>query len=267
MVDVSFNASGFNADPFRFRSTANDDDELFGTELDVAFDAWRRETIARAPTAKSSSPPEPKKRFEQFDIVMDNMMEQMIRVDRARSVARAAAAAAAARIQANAPLDVQSVPEQPQQLLEQLPIADIEPLPLEAIGANSAGPRMIMPLTRQSPTWVNDCAAPLCHKCRQSFSFWTRRHHCRSCGVVVCGSCSARRLPCVGGGRARVCNDCADAIDEPAPSECIVCMCAPCDTLLLPCAHSNFCMSCATQLSCCALCRGYIRKRQYLFHP
>jgi hypothetical protein len=245
---------------------------VFESQIDVDFDMFRREMISRAPTATSncaasrSTATKVKKRFEQFDLVMETMLAEIARVERAQlSVARAAIVPAVEH--ARPPLD--ELPCQlavPVPVPEQLPVAHVEPLQVEQIGAKN-GLRTIVPLTRLSPTWVNDLAAPLCHACRKSFSFWTRRHHCRSCGVVVCGSCSSRRLPCVGGGRARVCNDCAVAVDEPMPSECIVCMSSTCDTLLLPCAHSSYCMSCASQLNACALCRGFILKRQYLFVP
>jgi hypothetical protein len=250
----------FNAGRLRDDNDANDnwnDDFLgFGTELDVAFDSWRREQISRAPP---SAPPVPRKRFEQFDLVMDNMMAQMALVESVRAANAPPAAAAPAPHQFRPPerlpaVDVVVAVAEPE-LLKPLPVpvADAEP-----VGAK----RAIVPLTRQSPTWVRDAAAPLCFKCRTSFSFWTRRHHCRACGLVVCGACSARELPCVGGGRARVCNDCAV---EEAASECIVCMSRPCDTLLLPCAHANYCGLCASQLLSCALCRGFIRTREYLF--
>merc|ERR1711964_506314 len=26
--------------------------------------------------------------------------------------------------------------------------------------------------------------------CGKKFGFWTRRHHCRACGLVICGDCS-----------------------------------------------------------------------------
>lgn len=123
--------------------------------------------------------------------------------------------------------------------------------------------RSIVPLTKRSSTWVRDASAPLCEKCRRPFSFFTRRHHCRSCGVVVCGACSSHRLPCVGGGDARVCNDCS--VGEPATIECVICLCEARDTLVLPCAHSNFCRVCASQISRCALCRATIDTRLYLF--
>lgn len=43
--------------------------------------------------------------------------------------------------------------------------------------------------------WVNDAEAANCMCCRRSvFTMLTRRHHCRRCGRVVCGSCSKKRL-------------------------------------------------------------------------
>jgi hypothetical protein len=39
------------------------------------------------------------------------------------------------------------------------------------------------------PTWAADVEAHSCNCCRAEFSFFLRRHHCRRCGAVCCGSC------------------------------------------------------------------------------
>ncbi|OQR89753.1 hypothetical protein ACHHYP_06080 [Achlya hypogyna] len=41
-----------------------------------------------------------------------------------------------------------------------------------------------------SVQWVDDAQAPTCHVCDASFSLVKRRHHCRTCGNVICSSCS-----------------------------------------------------------------------------
>eukprot|EP01046_Picozoa_sp_COSAG06_P040261 COSAG06_NODE_4852_length_3906_cov_4.946677_2_plen_344_part_00 len=46
---------------------------------------------------------------------------------------------------------------------------------------------------RESPHWVADGDAVGCMLCAQTFTSFTRRHHCRSCGWVVCSLCSAGR--------------------------------------------------------------------------
>ena len=51
-------------------------------------------------------------------------------------------------------------------------------------------------LSDLSPKWVPDGASLECHVCAGSFSVIKRRHHCRSCGALICSSCSRqRRLP------------------------------------------------------------------------
>eukprot|EP01083_Nonionella_stella_P217727 781489_1 len=44
-----------------------------------------------------------------------------------------------------------------------------------------------------SADWIPDDDAPECMCCAAEFSFTTRRHHCRGCGVVVCSKCSRAR--------------------------------------------------------------------------
>jgi Rap/ran-GAP/FYVE zinc finger/SOS1/NGEF-like PH domain len=59
--------------------------------------------------------------------------------------------------------------------------------------------------------WIPDSAAKACMICRTKFTFTNRRHHCRSCGDVVCGSCSKQKMA-VGGSASkkelRVCKNC-----------------------------------------------------------
>jgi hypothetical protein len=59
--------------------------------------------------------------------------------------------------------------------------------------------------------WIPDQEAPACMLCQGTFSFFNRRHHCRKCGGVICGDCSAQRtiigqysLP------VRLCDECFD---------------------------------------------------------
>ncbi|KAH7364334.1 FYVE zinc finger-domain-containing protein [Rhexocercosporidium sp. MPI-PUGE-AT-0058] len=44
------------------------------------------------------------------------------------------------------------------------------------------------------PKWQPDATVTLCPICRTQFSFFVRKHHCRKCGRVVCGSCSPHRI-------------------------------------------------------------------------
>lgn len=41
--------------------------------------------------------------------------------------------------------------------------------------------------------WVPDAVAGSCSVCHAGFKVFFRRHHCRRCGAVVCGNCSARK--------------------------------------------------------------------------
>lgn len=67
--------------------------------------------------------------------------------------------------------------------------------------------------------WLEDAAATECMRCQIAFTWKIRRHHCRSCGHIVCASCSQQSMvltkPVVGGGhekRVRVCFSCYDAV-------------------------------------------------------
>ncbi|CAG8833808.1 35720_t:CDS:2, partial [Racocetra persica] len=42
--------------------------------------------------------------------------------------------------------------------------------------------------------WENDEDASECRRCNKKFRLWTRRHHCRRCGQVVCDQCSTARV-------------------------------------------------------------------------
>ncbi|XP_022096468.1 pleckstrin homology domain-containing family F member 2-like isoform X2 [Acanthaster planci] len=73
------------------------------------------------------------------------------------------------------------------------------------------------PATELSPVWVPDSEAPLCMLCKKSkFTALNRRHHCRKCGKVVCGQCSAKKflLPQQSVKPQRVCNDCYEQLSS-----------------------------------------------------
>ncbi|XP_054713463.1 zinc finger FYVE domain-containing protein 26-like [Uloborus diversus] len=59
--------------------------------------------------------------------------------------------------------------------------------------------------------WVPDASIHRCQVCKaERFNMFTRRHHCRRCGRVVCANCSPQALIVEGYGnvKVRVCDDC-----------------------------------------------------------
>jgi chromosome segregation ATPase len=45
------------------------------------------------------------------------------------------------------------------------------------------------------PKWQADDNQSDCTICQTSFGWFTRRHHCRSCGFIFCNDCSLKRMP------------------------------------------------------------------------
>jgi hypothetical protein len=43
--------------------------------------------------------------------------------------------------------------------------------------------------------WMQDSESAVCTACQTPFSLFTRRHHCRGCGKLVCASCSPKWAP------------------------------------------------------------------------
>ncbi|OQS07151.1 hypothetical protein THRCLA_00838 [Thraustotheca clavata] len=69
--------------------------------------------------------------------------------------------------------------------------------------------------------WVADVSVNECMVCKNEFSFWNRKHHCRRCGAVVCDTCSNNRTPHIyrdmtqtADESLRVCDHCIQVIDE-----------------------------------------------------
>lgn len=65
-------------------------------------------------------------------------------------------------------------------------------------------------LGSKAPIWIPDARVTMCMLCTCEFSVAWRRHHCRSCGRVVCSSCSDNKAPLeyLRNKPARVCNEC-----------------------------------------------------------
>ncbi|CAN7984841.1 unnamed protein product [Ixodes hexagonus] len=72
----------------------------------------------------------------------------------------------------------------------------------------------LSPFLLDEPPWTPDRERADCVRCQCKFDLITRRHHCRRCGRVYCGSCCGRRLPlqrmCFVD-PVRVCQDCSPA--------------------------------------------------------
>ncbi|CAI4213109.1 unnamed protein product [Parascedosporium putredinis] len=103
------------------------------------------------------------------------------------------------------------------------------PNPILSPVATLTGQNSSRKLLEQSVvTWEEDASVAKCPFCRQDFGSWTfRRHHCRTCGRVVCADpqtgCSAEvglnvatPVPAPGGGQlsidVRMCRDCSRTI-------------------------------------------------------
>lgn len=59
--------------------------------------------------------------------------------------------------------------------------------------------------------WIPDEESTLCMACKAPFTMIRRRHHCRNCGGLFCGSCSSKRIALLDAGFAspvRVCDRC-----------------------------------------------------------
>ncbi|XP_052041534.1 zinc finger FYVE domain-containing protein 26 [Apodemus sylvaticus] len=70
--------------------------------------------------------------------------------------------------------------------------------------------------------WVPDESASICMVCcREHFTMFNRRHHCRRCGRLVCGSCSSKKMVVEGcrENPTRVCDQCYSYYNKDAPEE------------------------------------------------
>ncbi|EGC29190.1 hypothetical protein DICPUDRAFT_159260 [Dictyostelium purpureum] len=80
------------------------------------------------------------------------------------------------------------------------------------------------PVASRKPTWVPDNHSNKCEMCSVPFTFLNRRHHCRRCGHLFCGSCCSLNtsLPQEFGytTRVKVCSKCfTTTINERALEE------------------------------------------------
>merc|ERR1712137_11471 len=69
-----------------------------------------------------------------------------------------------------------------------------------------------------APVWIPDKLLKNCMLCDAKFTTINRRHHCRKCGKLVCGSCSSKKYKLENMGKVcRVCDMCYDILDGGAP--------------------------------------------------
>lgn len=48
--------------------------------------------------------------------------------------------------------------------------------------------------TQEEHVWESDLNAKSCRVCTRKFGLFSRRHHCRKCGLVVCDKCSPWKI-------------------------------------------------------------------------
>jgi hypothetical protein len=50
------------------------------------------------------------------------------------------------------------------------------------------------PLDERMAEWQLDANASECYLCKKLFTTFTRRHHCRNCGKIICDECSSKKI-------------------------------------------------------------------------
>ncbi|KAF0686921.1 Aste57867_21315 [Aphanomyces stellatus] len=61
--------------------------------------------------------------------------------------------------------------------------------------------------------WIKDEYRRECNQCRADFTTFRRRHHCRTCGEIVCSSCSSIHVAALARGPMKI-RMCATCLDE-----------------------------------------------------
>lgn len=89
------------------------------------------------------------------------------------------------------------------------------------------------------PKWIPNSASDSCYDCATLFTLTTRRHHCRRCGKLVCGTCSKYKhsLPSEGSQvPVRVCKECHEQLAQEVSENEV--------NMWVPDSASEFCYDC-----------------------
>ncbi|XP_060476102.1 zinc finger FYVE domain-containing protein 26 isoform X1 [Panthera onca] len=88
---------------------------------------------------------------------------------------------------------------------------------------NQHPPEFVPPATPPGRhQWVPDESASVCMVCcRERFTMFNRRHHCRRCGRLVCSACSTKKMQVEGCRESptRVCDQCYSYYNKDVPEE------------------------------------------------
>ena len=64
-----------------------------------------------------------------------------------------------------------------------------EPVVAASLFSSRSAPIVTLPSSSMAP-WEDGVDVTACRLCDRAFSFLVRKHHCRRCGKVVCGTCA-----------------------------------------------------------------------------
>jgi hypothetical protein len=96
---------------------------------------------------------------------------------------------------------------------------------MKLTGIDSYGQHQLQFRVNGAPPWIDDSARSKCALCKAVFGTFTRKHHCRRCGEIVCANCSKHtknvRSPAVNPKKekdaekqpVRVCDTCFNTLD------------------------------------------------------